>query len=155
VPSWSRDGRWIYVSSDRAGGRDIWRVPVKGGPEEPVTRTGADGGAFESDDGNILFYRRGSSLLALPLRGGQERKVVDCVSSFTVGPAGVYHLGCSTGGDTETPLFLLDPVTGRDRLLGKLEKPYFGLSVSPDGSTILYTKVVSEGSDLMMIENFR
>ena len=29
------------------------------------------------------------------------------------------------------------------------------LTVSPDGTTILYTKMVREGSDLMMIENFR
>ena len=46
----------------------------------------------------------------------------------------------------------------RDELLGTLEKasgPYNGLAVSPDGTTILYAKVVSEGADLMMIENFR
>jgi hypothetical protein len=30
-----------------------------------------------------------------------------------------------------------------------------GLSVSPDGTTILYNKVVNDGADLMLIENFR
>jgi hypothetical protein len=47
-------------------------------------------------------------------------------------------------------------VSGRGRLLGKLEdaEPY-GLTVSPDGKTIFYTRVVNEGSDLMLIENFR
>jgi hypothetical protein len=30
-----------------------------------------------------------------------------------------------------------------------------GLSVSRDGTTILYNKVVSHGADLMLIENFR
>ncbi len=29
------------------------------------------------------------------------------------------------------------------------------VGVSPDGRTILYTKAVREGSDLMLIENFR
>jgi hypothetical protein len=32
---------------------------------------------------------------------------------------------------------------------------FWGPQVSPDGSTILYTKVVNRGEDLMMIENFR
>jgi len=72
---------------------------------------------------------------------------------FAVGRAGVYHLGCGTGPDV--PLSLLDAVTGRDRLLGRLEKPFGGLAVSPDGKTILYTKTVREGSDLMLIESFR
>jgi len=30
-----------------------------------------------------------------------------------------------------------------------------GFAVSPDGTTILYCKVVSDGSDLMLIENFK
>jgi len=32
---------------------------------------------------------------------------------------------------------------------------FYGPSVSPDGRTILYAKVVNRGEDLMMIENFR
>jgi len=32
---------------------------------------------------------------------------------------------------------------------------FWGPSISSDGSTILYTKVVNRGEDLMMIENFR
>jgi hypothetical protein len=31
----------------------------------------------------------------------------------------------------------------------------YGPSVSPDGSTFLYAKMVNRGEDLMMIENFR
>lgn len=53
------------------------------------------------------------------------------------------------------PLLLLDAATGRDRLLGRVESPDEGLTVSPDGKTILYTRRVREGSDLMMIEDFR
>jgi len=30
-----------------------------------------------------------------------------------------------------------------------------GLSVSPDGETILYARFVEHGSDLMMLEKFR
>jgi len=31
----------------------------------------------------------------------------------------------------------------------------FPIAVSPDGQTVLYPRVVSEGSDIMLIENFR
>ena len=30
MPTWSRDGRWIYFSSDRGGRLDIWRTAVYG-----------------------------------------------------------------------------------------------------------------------------
>ena len=157
TPSWSADGRSIYFSSDREGSFDIWRVASAGGPAERVTRTGGHL-PYESADGQTLFFKKSyfaSPLLALALPGGPERQVVDCVPwfGFAVSRAGVYHFGCGTGPDV--PLFLLDAVTGRDRLLGRVESPDEGLTVSPDGKTILYTRRVREGSDLMMIENFR
>jgi eukaryotic-like serine/threonine-protein kinase len=156
-PSWSHDGRFVYFSSNRTGTSNVWRVPAGGGPEERVTHTS---GCFpqESTDGKTLFFRRevaDSPLLAVPVAGGPERKVVDCATSgFTVGLAGVYHLGCAQDRRA-LPLYLLDPATGRDRLLGTLGTPWEGITVSPDGKTILYAKIVGEGSDLMMIENFR
>jgi hypothetical protein len=89
-------------------------------------------------------------------RVGILRAVLDCVPryGYAVGAAGVYHTAC--GGDPRAVrLSLLDPATGRDRLLGSLDWPGMGLSVSADRKTILYTKVVGEGSDLVLIENFR
>lgn len=54
------------------------------------------------------------------------------------------------------PLYLLDPATGRDRLLGNLEGyDGNGFTASPDGKMILYSKVVGAGGDLIMVENFR
>jgi Tol biopolymer transport system component len=160
MPSWSRDGRWIYFHSDRAGAEEVWRIPATGGSEERVTHGGGSL-AYESADGKTLFFTRpiaNAPLFALPLAGGPERRVLECVPGrgFAVGPGGVYHLGC--GADPRgVPLYLLDPATGQDRLLGKLEQalPISGLTVSPDGKTILYVKLENKGSDLMMIENFR
>jgi hypothetical protein len=39
--------------------------------------------------------------------------------------------------------------------LGKLELATLGLTGSRDGRTILYSKIENQGSDLMMVENFR
>ena len=159
MPSWSHDGRFVYFSSNRTGAETIWRVPAAGGPEEQVTHTGG-GRSQEAADGQTLFFQRSARgdapLLAVSLAGGPERTVIDCVPRFgyAVGTAGIYHVGC--GGDPrDVPLFLRDPATGRDRLLGTLERPGGGLTVSPDGKTILYTKTVGEGDDLVLIENFR
>jgi Tol biopolymer transport system component len=73
VPSWSRDGRWVYFNSERNGTRDIWRVPAEGGNEEQVTRGGSGLGALESMDGRTLFFRRRygrSPVAALTLKDG-------------------------------------------------------------------------------------
>jgi serine/threonine protein kinase len=153
VPSWSRDGRYVYFAREAAGPPDVWRIPAAGGAEERITRGGA---SFESVDGKTLFFMRrpyGSPLLALPLAGGPEREIARCVDSFAVGPAGLYSLECSN--DSETPLFVRDPATGQGRLLGKLDGADGELTVSPDGKAILFTKFIPQGSDLMMIENFR
>jgi serine/threonine protein kinase len=156
APSWSRDGRHVYFARGAGGPSDVWRIPAAGGAEERITHGGGFI-SFESVDGQTLFFTRRlgpSPLLALPLGGGPEREIARCVSIFAVGPAGLYSLECSDG--PETPLFARDPATGHGRLLGKLDRAEgAGLTVSPDGKTILFAKAVGEGSDLMMIENFR
>jgi serine/threonine protein kinase/Tol biopolymer transport system component len=156
VPSWSRDGRYVYFARGAGGPPDVWRIPVAGGEAERVTHGGGFL-SFESVDGKTLFFMRRidrSPLLALPLAGGPEREVAKCVWTFAVGPAGLYSEECSDRPGT--PLFLRDPVTGQGRLLENLDRTEGdGLTVSPDGKTILFTKSVGEGSDLMMIENFR
>jgi eukaryotic-like serine/threonine-protein kinase len=160
MPSWSNDGRFIYFASNRTGAETMWRAPAMGGSEEQVAHTGG-GRSQESADGQTLFFQRAaataSPLVAVSLAGGPERVVFDCAPlyGFAVGAAGVYHLGCH-GDGRGLPLSLLDPATGRDRLLGTLERASSnGLTVSADGKTILYAKWVGEGADLMMIENFR
>ena len=159
TPTWSLDGRFVYFSSDRTGSVTVWRVPSTGGAGEQVTRAGG-GRSQEGPDGKTLFFQRdplgASPLLAVSPAGGVERAVLDCAPrcGYAVGAACIYHTAC--GGDPRAVrLSLLDPATGRDRLLGWLDGPGMGLSVSADGKTILYTKVVGEGSDLVLIENFR
>lgn len=65
-------------------------------------------------------------------------------------------------GWRDMPVRVLNPVTGDDRQVATLEVPFpaTGLNVgyfavSPDGQTILYSRLVGNGADLMVIENFR
>jgi Tol biopolymer transport system component/DNA-binding winged helix-turn-helix (wHTH) protein len=172
MPTWSRDGDWIYFSWKQGNTpdiwqRDIWRVRVRSGSKEQVTRGGGGYGGRESADGKTLLYQpalRTSPVMAQPLAGGPPSTLIACVigSAVAVSDNGVYYLPCpavSAPGEP-TPIRVLDPRTGKDREVGRLEQYHVGLltagfAVSPDGKTILYSRTVSSGADLMMIENFR
>ncbi|MFI5170134.1 MAG: protein kinase [Vicinamibacterales bacterium] len=155
--SWSRDGRFMYYREDRPeGGRDIWRVPDAGGVAERLTH---DGGfmARESADGRTLYFTRADRrLLSRPVAGGPERVVADCVNARTLadGPDGIYYIGCAANPPM-APLYRYSPATGRSELVGQVESPAMGMAVSPDGRTILFSRTVAEGADLMLIEDFR
>ena len=100
VPSFSRDGKWVYFSSNRGGSDEIYRVPATGG--EPV-RVTANGGyvAFESADGRSIYYTKTtagcSPLFVRSLDGGPERQVIEsvCWRGFVVTERGIYHLSGS------------------------------------------------------------
>jgi Tol biopolymer transport system component len=161
VPTWSQDGRWIYYAWWQADGRDIWRMPADGGVPERLTHGAGGAFACESADGKSLLFQpkdADSPLMTMALAGGQTRQLIACVknSAFGVSPRGVYYVPCDLTPDP--PLYVLDPKTGRTARLGRLDgltmRP-LGLSVSPDGNTVIYPRQVLSRADLMLIENFR
>jgi TolB protein len=164
-PTWSHDGEWIYFSWRQGDERDIWRTRVRTGAMERVTSHANANVGRESLDGKSLLYTSpfpASDLMTQPLAGGLPQRLIECVwsDSMVVGPAGIYYVPCLGGKplDQDAHLRVMDPVTGIDRELGRLERfeydsPYF--AVSPDGSTVLYARVAGSGADLMTIDNFR
>lgn len=105
MASWSRDGRWIYYRAERPDGSDIWRIPDGGGTPERLTHNGGLL-ARESANGKTLFYtqRDGTSpLFSLPLAGGPERQVADCVVSRSLAEAIAYAMA-GRCADPETQL---------------------------------------------------
>ena len=160
-PTWSRDGGFLYHSECHPGRCDIARSPVAGGSSQRLTQAGGLRGV-ESPDGTALVYTVSddeSPLFVQPLAGGARRKVAECVitRSLAAGPDGVYYMRCPAQAPT-APLIRLDVETGREVLLGT---PAIGggfvpgMTVSPDGKRVLYTRHVAEGSDLMLVEGFR
>ena len=148
VPTWSHDGRWIYYSWWQADTRDIWRMPADGGAPERLTHGAAGPFACESADGKSLLFQpkdADSPLMTMALAGGPARQLLPCVknSAFGVGSRGVYYVPCDPNPDP--PLYVLDPNTGRSARLGRLDglsdRP-LGLSVSPDGNTIIYPRQI-------------
>jgi len=169
-PSFARDGKWIYFASDRSGRFEIWRTRFPAGTAEQVTREGGIR-AFESMDGKTLIYTKATrEVFAKPLDGRPERRVVDFVRSdreFAVAAKGIYYWGRVDERDRTAPFMVLDLASGAATVLARSapsgaaaplppsDRAAVGISVSPDGKTILCTMVVGSGSDVMMIENFR
>jgi dipeptidyl aminopeptidase/acylaminoacyl peptidase len=174
VPSFSRDGQWIYFSSNRTGEVQIWKVPVAGGDPRQVTRNGGFV-AFESPDGANIYYTQtstsASTLWRLPTAGGEPVKVLDGVirRAFVVLEKGVYYVeeapeaGPPILGFAGQPswaagarLRFFDFATRTSRIVSSLgERFTIGLTASPDGRTILYSRIDSPTNDLMLVENFR
>ena len=165
MPSWSQDGEWVYFASRRSGRSQVWKVSVGGGEPIQVTQ---DGGAvaFESTDGKFVYYTRDnqvrSSLWKVPVSGGEETQVLESVHApnFSVTPQGIYFI---QPPDRDYPdrsylLRFFDFASERVKTITSLPTSvafWGGISVSPDGRSILYTQVDQSQSDLMLVENFR
>jgi DNA-binding winged helix-turn-helix (wHTH) protein len=74
VPSFSRDGKWVYFASDDFGDSQVWKIPSSGGRAQQVTSNGGFA-ALESTDG-YLYYSKSPGLnpeiCRIPNAGGQE-----------------------------------------------------------------------------------
>ncbi len=156
-PSWSRDGAWLYFCTKPSG---IWKIRSDGGGAVQICGKGDM--PQESPDGKFVYYSDGwpspLSVWRIPVGGGVENKVLDSVNPstlWTVTPGGIYHFGVADDrGYSELRLY--EFATGKVRKLFTIEhRLEYGLSISPDGRTILYAQVDESGSDLMLVENFR
>ena len=159
-PTFSRDGRWIYFSSTRTGLPAIWKMPVAGG--EPV-RVSERGGlmGIESSDGSYIYYTESRSSFApavlwrQPVNGGASVKIAEGVTatSFDVVDNGVYYLEGLSGRNRVQYLDLTTRkvVTIADNL-GPVDA---ALAATPDGRTLLFTRIDSSVNDVMLVDNFR
>jgi Tol biopolymer transport system component len=78
VPTWSRDGKSIYFSSNRTGRMELWKQDLGSGVAAQVTQHGGFS-AVESYDGKYLYYVKFFSpgIWRMPLSGGDEERITD------------------------------------------------------------------------------
>jgi Tol biopolymer transport system component/DNA-binding winged helix-turn-helix (wHTH) protein len=160
ISSWSRDGKWIFFASGRTGKGQVWKIPAGGGAAVQVTKQGGDY-AIESPDGKFVYYTRSETLPSgkaelwrVPAEGGGEIRIASGIAAqyLTMDERGVYFL---SGWDNPW-VRRYNFATGRVETVAKAEGDVgWGLSVSPDSQSLLYSSYANQGSDLMLVENFR
>ena len=163
TPSWSRDGKWIYFGSTRSGGMQIWKVPTDGGQAAQVTEQGGFEG-FESIDGKLFYYAKGRSVPGIwqkPVTGGAETPLLDHHKAgywrfWAVTQKGIYF---ATANEPARPVIEFFNFTNRKvTTIATLYKPLSpsdpGLTISPNGRSLLFGQMDQSGSDLMLVENF-
>jgi Tol biopolymer transport system component len=78
IPSWSRDGKSIYVTAGGPQFFDILKIPVEGGAPKFLIRGTFVGNVTESVDGKWLYFAKGdadSEIRAVPAAGGEDREL--------------------------------------------------------------------------------
>ena len=153
-PTWSRDGKWFYFGK----GGQIWKVLQGGGEAIQVTKQGGSGTALESADGKYLYYVKRSRIWRAPLGGGEETQVFEeplsYGNNFALVEDGLY-LVSAPGFYSPGILYFYDFTSGRLTQVKTIKAWGLGLTVSPNGRTILYTQREQQTGSLMLVENFR
>lgn len=112
--------------------------------------------AFESLDGQDLYYTKDQDLWKEPLRGGHESRVVASIieSNFAVAKRGIYFLENAASSESTVRVRFLDFATQAIRTVALVPGPVgLEMSVSPDERFLLFQKDDHEGSELMLVEN--
>jgi len=165
TPSVSHDGNWIYFASLRTGRWEIWRMAAEGGQAVQLTHKGGFI-PFESSDGKVIYYQKtlgDSDVWQVPVAGGEETRVLGPASAFqfAVVADGIYFTEPVSRG--WTGLIKGNSLKWFSFAKGTSEKVFDitwaqgipGLTVSPDGRYVLFSRGEGYFSDLMLVENFR
>jgi Tol biopolymer transport system component/DNA-binding winged helix-turn-helix (wHTH) protein len=170
MPSWSRDGQWIYFTSIRSGQDQIWKVPATGeSSSTPAVQVTRGGGVdpFESADGKYLYFARGYEKKGLWRKqlgddNSREEPVLTGLQHWgwwALAPRGVYFFDQSELlPKPNVQLNFLDLTSHRTSQLATLDKSLnsdtAAIALSPDNHSLIYTQTDRFGSDIMLIENF-
>ncbi|HEY6551714.1 MAG TPA: hypothetical protein VI669_00075, partial [Vicinamibacteria bacterium] len=153
VPSWSRDGRFLYFASNRSGTWQVYRTSAEGGE---VFQVSVHGGfvAFEGEDAVYFTRHDEPGLWRIPRTHGAEAKVLDgprCWGHWALAPDGVYLLDVRPGAGTGLDFFAF--ASGRRTSLRTMAETApcaeSSLALSSDGQNLLYV-AVEEASDILM-----
>jgi Tol biopolymer transport system component/DNA-binding winged helix-turn-helix (wHTH) protein len=161
VPTWSRDGNWIYFSSEQ--NHEIYKMPTQGGEAIVVAKGQWINNAKESVDGEWLYFVEGdadSEIRVVSSRGGQDRPLegmpnVRNVTDWTLARDGIFFLDRRAQPVT---INFFEFSTKKIRQIVTLNKPpatWGGLSLSPDGKWLAYSQVDDIPSDIMLVDHFK
>jgi len=160
VPSWSRDGKWIYFASSRSGDLQVWKAPAGGGTPVQVTHQGGHA-ALESPDGKTLYYAKNPmadpEIWQVPVGGGPETPLPlvrpGTWASWQVVDNGILFVGPSLGHNAVLSLY--DFARQRTTTITVLDRVPFWLGATRDGRTVAFDQPGQEQAQTMLVDNFR
>jgi Tol biopolymer transport system component/DNA-binding winged helix-turn-helix (wHTH) protein len=161
-PHWSWDGKWIYFISSGFGRMGVYRCPAAGGDAVLVAKDSEAIDPHESLDGKTLYFASNhdnSTLkkVALPAQPDTESTVdgmppVRNAELWTLTRAGIYFVPA----DAPRSVRYFDFATRRITPILEADKELDGgLSISPDGRSIIYSQIDDLNSDIMLVDQFR
>jgi len=153
VPSWSRDGKSIYFSSDRDGSIAIWKRSLADNSVKRIGRAPSFASA-EALDGTAVYYQlmSGELIRAKP-DGADSRSVspevwVSPSPNWALGRSGIYY----TSQDTQSGFGIYLFSGEHTRLLWTSTRPVVmgtpSMSVSPDEEWLLFAEQDHSSSDI-------
>jgi Tol biopolymer transport system component len=162
-PSWSSDGKWVFVSSDRSGAFRIWRIPADGSEAGAIPLTEGEGyAAVQAPGGGPIYYstkRRGGQLYRIETVGGPAApagsiRLMGRPQSFAVGPTGVYF-PLSERPEQWFEVWRWTPDGGLARVARIEKRLTSGFSVSPDGRHVLFAAFQEQFGDIYLVDRRR
>ena len=162
VPTWSRDGKSIYYSSNRTGRMELWKQDLGSGVVDQVTQHGGFS-ALESYDGKYLYYVKFFSpgIWRMPLTGGEEERIIDQPEAWywahwDITDSGLYFFDIAASPRPEIKFYdfqthRITPVLQTD---GQVRYWTPGVSASRNGRTIYYAAEYANAT-IMITENIQ
>jgi Tol biopolymer transport system component/DNA-binding winged helix-turn-helix (wHTH) protein len=145
MPAVTPDGRHIIFNSDRAGGRNIWRMDIDGGGLKHLTRGQFDNFPSLSPDGRWVVYSSyrgdGPTLWKVSIDGGAPAQLSPAfANSPAVSPDGKWvSCFCKDGKDGRYKAALIPFEGGEPIFIEGMEQPDFRiLRWSPDSRALTY-----------------
>jgi Tol biopolymer transport system component len=158
VPSFSRNGKWVYFASERSEGWQVWRIAARGGLAQEVTRQGGFA-AFESSDGFVYYAksRDGSpEIWRVRPQGGEESLASERIhprtwASWTVTQKGILFVSDAPGKGSQLSLY--EAASGQIRQLLALPSSPFWMGASADGRRVAVNDAAER--QITLVENLR
>jgi Tol biopolymer transport system component/DNA-binding winged helix-turn-helix (wHTH) protein len=160
-PHWSRDGKWIYFRSQEPGRMGVYRCPASGGDAVVLSKDIDGYNPQESLDGKTVYFashEEQSTLkkVALAPQPDTEAKVdglprLSNAGVWALTPGGIYF----ASADAPHSLRYFEFAGKQTREIFTLHRDFAsGLSVSPDGRSILYVQWDDVSGDIMLVDHF-
>ena len=162
LPSWSADGHFIYFSSNRTGNLQLWKIGSDGGGDSVRLTTQGAFESFAAPDGESIFYTKDrgiGGMWRVSPTGADEGPIRELAEAgfwryWTVTSNGLYYLAYSTNPPYHLKYY--DFALRRTKEIAVTDRPpiltYSGLSVSPDGKTILYAQRDQNASNIILAD---